>query len=144
MDLLFESVAIGKNETERVVRISPRDVWLQSRLLCSLQRTKGKRESREGNRRNERQEENKGEDQTDVIVISRNSTPPSPDLARAYTHTHTHTYTHTHAPRQTKFIKTRNWLLRLSETYNRKKKLFNTWMWDYSPSGKMLLIMFSI
>lgn len=68
---------------------------------------KGK-ENREGNRRIEKKEENKGEDQTDVI-----------DMSRTYTHARTH------ALREMKFIKTRNWLPRLSETYNSKRELFN-------------------
>ena len=68
---------------------------------------KGK-ENREGNRRIEKKEENKGEDQTDVI-----------DMSRTYTHSRTHALT------EMKFIKTRNWLPRLSETYNSKRELFN-------------------
>jgi len=55
---------------------------------------KGK-ENREGDRRIEKKEENKGEDQTDVIDMSRSipPSPPLPSLACARTHTH-HTRMH--------------------------------------------------
>jgi len=86
---------------------------------------KGK-ENREGDRRIGKKEENKrGNDKlTSSICLVGFPLPPRL-LSLACTHTHTHTHTCKHALTEMKFIKTRNWLLRLSETYNSKRALFN-------------------
>jgi hypothetical protein len=78
MDILFESFAARQRRIETDARISLWDVWLQSRLLCSLQWTKEK-DRRVGSEGNEKLEENKAEDKAGVIISF--TTP----------HSHTHT-----------------------------------------------------